>query len=187
MARWQEGTRGRLQQAAVGLFAIHGYAATTTEQIAGAAGVTQRTFFRHFRDKEEVLFAEDDTLLEALVRGACSAPEDAAPVAVLRAALESLADRLQEGRDDQRARAEVVASDPALVGRDLAKQARWIEAVADVLSARGVPPARARALVGAGAAAFRTAYQGWLAGSARPGLRRRVDDALTALAEDLAG
>ncbi|SNS66661.1 transcriptional regulator, TetR family [Geodermatophilus pulveris] len=187
MARWQEDTRGRLQRAAVTLFAAHGYAATTTEQIAGAAGVTQRTLFRHFRDKEEVLFAEDDTLLEALVQGARAAPEGAAPVVVLGAALGSLADRLQDGRDDQRTRAEVVASDPALVGRDLAKQARWVEAVADVLAARGLPAARARALAGAGAAAFRAAYHGWLHGSARPGLRRRVEDALGALAEDLAG
>ena len=137
VARWQEGTRGRLQQAAVGLFAAHGYAATTTEQIAAAAGVTQRTFFRHFRDKEEVLFAEDDVLLAALLDGVRAVPADAAPAAVVRAALGSLAGRLGDGREDQRARAAVVASDPALVGRDLAKQARWVEALAEVLAARG--------------------------------------------------
>ncbi|MGY1664746.1 TetR/AcrR family transcriptional regulator [Geodermatophilus sp. SYSU D00696] len=187
MARWQEGTRGRLQEAAVGLFAAQGYGSTTTEQIAAAAGVTQRTFFRHFRDKEEVLFAEDDALLGALLQGVRSLPDDAAPVAVVRAALGSLADRLHDGREAQRRRAEVVASDPALVGRDLAKQARWIEALADVLAARDLPLGRARALAGAGAAAFRTAYRAWLTGPARPGLARRVERALDELAEDLAG
>src|SRR4028119_1862792 len=79
VGRWQEGTRGRLQQAAVGLFVVHGYGATTTEQIAAAAGVTQRTFFRHFRDKEEVLFAGDDELLAALLGGARPGPDGAAP------------------------------------------------------------------------------------------------------------
>lgn len=187
MGRWQEGTRGRLQQAAVELFAAHGYATTTTEQIAAAAGVTQRTFFRHFRDKEEVLFAEGEELLEALLQGARSVPQDAAPVAVVRAALRSLAGRLQEGREEQRARAGVVASDPALVGRDLAKQAHWVAALADALAGRGLPPARAQALVGAGAAAFRAAYGEWLSGSARPGLVRRVERALADLAADLAG
>ncbi len=187
VARWQEGTRGRLQQAAVGLFAAHGYAATTTEQIAAAAGVTQRTFFRHFRDKEEVLFAEDDVLLAALLDGVRAVPADAAPAAVVRAALASLAGRLRDGREDQRARAAVVASDPALIGRDLAKQARWVEALAEVLAARGLPPPRARALVGAAAAAFRAAYATWLAGPGRPGLARLVERALDELAADLAG
>ncbi len=186
VARWQEGTRGRLQQAAVGLFAAHGYGATTTEQIAAAAGVTQRTFFRHFRDKEEVLFAGDDVLLGALLDGVRAVPEDAAPAAVVRAALASLAARLQDGREDQRVRAEVVASDPALVGRDLAKQARWTEALSGVLAGRGMPPARARVLVGAGAAAFRAAYAGWLTGTGRPGLARQVQRALDELAADLA-
>ncbi len=187
VARWQGGTRGRLQEAAVGLFAAQGYGSTTTEQIAAAAGVTQRTFFRHFRDKEEVLFAEDDTLLDALLAGVRSLPPDAAPVSVLRAALGALAERLQDGRDGQRVRAEVVASDPALVGRDLAKQARWTEALADVLTTRGMPPARARGLAGAGAAAFRAAYRAWLTGPARPGLARRVQAALDELAADLTG
>ncbi len=187
VARWQGGTRGRLQEAAVGLFAAQGYGSTTTEQIAAAAGVTQRTFFRHFRDKEEVLFAEDDVLLGALLDGVRGVPADAAPVAVVRAALGSLAGRLGDGREEQWARAQVVASDPALVGRDLAKQARWVEALAGVLADRGMPPPRARALVGAAGAAFRAAYAGWLAGSGRPGLARQVQRALDELAADLAG
>src|SRR3712207_5907614 len=95
VARWQEGTRGRLQEAAAGLFAARGYGATTTEQIAGATGVTQRTFFRQFRDKEEVLFAEEEVLLGARRTGASAVPGEAAPAAVLRAALRSLAERMQ--------------------------------------------------------------------------------------------
>lgn len=187
VGRWREGTRGRLQEAALGLFARNGYAGTTTEQIAAAAGVTQRTFFRHFEDKEEVLFADDGVLLEALLAGARAAGVSAGPVAVLRAALGALAEQLQDGRDEQRARAEVVASDPALVGRDLAKQERWIDSLAGELAGRGLPPARARALAGAGAAAFRAAYREWLSDSARAGLPRRVERALRALAEDVAG
>jgi AraC-like DNA-binding protein len=56
MARWEPGAQGRLQQAAMELFAERGYARTTVEDIAARAGLTERTFFRYFADKREVLF-----------------------------------------------------------------------------------------------------------------------------------
>ncbi len=187
MARWQGGTRDRLQGAALDLFARHGYAATTTSEIAEAAGVTQRTFFRHFADKEEVLFGADEELLAAVLDGARSAEPAADPALVVRAALRGLADVLQPAHAELRVRAAVLETDAALVGRDLAKQARWIAALAAGLEGRGVDPERAGALAGAGAAAFRAAYSRWLADRPGPDLAARVDRALTGVGRDLQG
>ncbi|AJE80839.1 regulatory protein TetR [Streptomyces albus] len=58
--------RRELAAAAMELFATKGYEATTVDEIAAAAGVARRTFFRHFRSKEEAIFPDhDDTLIRA--------------------------------------------------------------------------------------------------------------------------
>nr|WP_174856247.1 MULTISPECIES: TetR family transcriptional regulator [Streptomyces] len=56
--------RRRLAAAAMELFATKGYEATTVDEIAAAAGVARRTFFRHFRSKEEAIFPDHDDTLE---------------------------------------------------------------------------------------------------------------------------
>ena len=58
--------RRELAAAAMELFSTKGYEATTVDEIAAAAGVARRTFFRHFRSKEEAIFPDhDDTLIRA--------------------------------------------------------------------------------------------------------------------------
>ena len=59
MARWAPDTRERLRAAALELFAERGFEATTIPDIVERAGVTRRTFFRHFGDKREVFFSGD--------------------------------------------------------------------------------------------------------------------------------
>jgi AcrR family transcriptional regulator len=54
----KQATRQALQQAADRLFAERGYAATTVRDIAEVAGVTERTFFRYFGGKEELIFED---------------------------------------------------------------------------------------------------------------------------------
>ena len=164
MGRWPGGTRERVQRAALELFADRGYATTTVDDIAARAGVSARTVFRHFRDKEEVLFDADDALSAALVGAARSAPADLPTLAVVHHALDALATALGTDRDALRRRAAVIASDLALQGRDLAKQARWTAQLAEELVARGTPRDTADLLAGTGAAAFRAVYAGWLAG-----------------------
>jgi len=56
MGRWQPDARGRLAQAAIELYGERGYDATAVAHIAERAGLTERTFFRHYADKREVLF-----------------------------------------------------------------------------------------------------------------------------------
>lgn len=66
VAETTDGSRARLATAALSLFADQGFAATTVDQIADAAGLGRRTFFRHFRGKEDVVFPDHDRLIAAV-------------------------------------------------------------------------------------------------------------------------
>ena len=79
MVRWEPGTRDRLQAAALDLYVSRGFEQTTVEEIARSVGLTERTFFRHFADKREVLFDGQDRLRQAFVDGVHAAPPDASP------------------------------------------------------------------------------------------------------------
>ena len=73
MARWAPDTRERLRTASMELFAERGFDATTVPDIVERAGVTRRTFFRHFGDKREVFFGDDEIprlAAEMLAKGA---------------------------------------------------------------------------------------------------------------------
>ena len=87
MARWEPDSRGRLWQAAFDLYGERGFENTTVAEIADRAGLTERTFFRHFADKREVLFAGSEDLEAAMVAAIAAAPESAAPLQVVAAGL----------------------------------------------------------------------------------------------------
>src|SRR5580698_6266944 len=91
MARWEPDSQGRLAQAALDLFAEQGFDNTTVAEIAERAGLTERTFFRQFSDKREVLFAGDRMLQDILVTGVQAASAEAAPIDAVIFALESAA------------------------------------------------------------------------------------------------
>jgi len=65
VARWEEDPVGRLQFAAMSLFLERGYSEVTVAEIAERAGLTKRTFFNHFSDKREVLFAGSKDFIES--------------------------------------------------------------------------------------------------------------------------
>src|ERR1700722_2040379 len=96
MARWEPDRRGRLEQAALQLFAARRYDTTTVAEIAERAGVTERTFFRHFADKREVLFGGAATLQEVLTSAVADAPDSATPIDAVATALEAVGALLQE-------------------------------------------------------------------------------------------
>ncbi|MDE3177201.1 MAG: helix-turn-helix transcriptional regulator, partial [Pseudomonadota bacterium] len=74
MPRSGEDSRRRLQKAAFDLFEERGYDQTTAAEIAARAGVTERTFFRHFPDKKEVLFAGEAAFRATLTAAVAAAP-----------------------------------------------------------------------------------------------------------------
>ncbi len=178
MPRWPEDSRDRLVASSLALFGEHGYAAVTVDDIAARAGVSARTFFRHFPDKEEVLFADDDELLPALLAAIGEgAPGQSAEHDMARA-LTTLADRLRPQREQLAHRQRIIDSQVSLSGRELAKQARWQQSVMDALIARGYEVADADLLASIGFALFRRALHSWLAETHGPDLAERVRSAL---------
>src|ERR1700737_1833792 len=89
MGRWEPNARGRLEQAAPQLLIERGVEQTTVAEIARRAGLTERTFFRHFADKREVLFWGAPALQELVVCTVASAPASASPIDAVAAALEA--------------------------------------------------------------------------------------------------
>src|ERR1700733_12301954 len=89
VGRWEPNARGRLEQAAMELFQTRGYDRTTVQEIAARAGLTERTFFRYFTDKREVLFSGAKELEESIVERIAAAPRDASPLASVAAAFEA--------------------------------------------------------------------------------------------------
>src|SRR6266851_2100859 len=130
MVRWQPNARGRLEQAALKLYVERGFEQTTVAEIARLAGLTERTFFRHFADKREVLFWGQGALQELVVTGVASAPDDAAPIDAVAAALEAAGAALQERRESARRRQAVIVANAELQERELIKLASLAAAIA---------------------------------------------------------
>jgi AcrR family transcriptional regulator len=161
MTRWEPNARGRLVLAALELYGERGYDQTTVAEIAGRAGLTERTFFRHFADKREVLFYGSGMLQDRLVQGIEEAPEELSPIDAVGAALEAATGLLEERRDFARQRKAVVAASPELRERELIKLATLAAALGDALRKRGVPDPAASLAAEAGIAVFKVAFQHW--------------------------
>src|ERR1700685_3595740 len=99
MGRWEPNARGRLMEAAFALYGERGFEQTTVAEIAERAGLAERTFFRHFADKREVLFWGAAALQELLVKAVVEAPESASAIDAIGGALEVVGDVFQEGRE----------------------------------------------------------------------------------------
>lgn len=178
MPRWPEDSRTRLVDAAMSLFGEHGYAATTVDEIAARAGVTARTFFRHFGDKEEVLFSDDDSLMPHLIATIAEPTGPVAAEALMSRALSSLAEVMQPDREALRARQRIIDTEVSLAGRELAKQALWQRAVTTTLIERGFADEHAEVLSAIGFALFVRELHAWLVDDDGPDLAHRVRDAL---------
>lgn len=150
MPRNGEEVRKRLQWAALELFREHGYEQTTAAEIAAKAGVTERTFFRHFPDKREALFDGDTAFSEALATAVRNAPEALLPWDALFFAFNTVKHVFVENRPFTEPRQRVIAASPALQERAAAKTRSLIAAVASALCERGlsVPQANLAAQMG---------------------------------------
>jgi AcrR family transcriptional regulator len=155
-------SRRRLQQAALELYIERGYDQTTATEIAARAGVTERTFFRHFPDKREVLFDQGTVLRDAVVRALAEAPAALRPFDALLRAFHSAEQFFEDNRPIAGPRQIVIANTPALQERELAKNAEMVAALADVLRRRGVEGRLATLAAEVGMAAFGHAYASWL-------------------------
>ena len=162
MARKNEDVRGRLQQAALELYRERGYDQTTTSEIAARAGVTERTYFRHFPDKREVLFDGEPKLRLALTTAIAEAPDALGPLETLLTAFRSTEKMIEANRPFAEPRHHVIAATPALHERELAKMASLTSALASALRNRGVDQRLAMLAAQTGTAAFGQAALYWL-------------------------
>ena len=180
MPRSGEEARRRLQQAALELFSERGYEQTTASEIAARAGVTERTFFRHFPDKREVLFDGQITLKAALTGAIAEAPGALQPLEILYWAFRSVEQALEDNRPFSVPRQQVIASSPALQERELAKEAALTEDLVQALRHRGVDERLATLAAQTGMAAFQYAVVSWFADPSRR-LGAHLDHAFDAL------
>ena len=162
MGRWDPDARGRLTQAATELYLERGFDRATVAEIAKRAGLTERTFFRHFADKREVLFAGSVQLQELMVGAVAAAPASAAPIDAVAAGVLAAAQVLKD-QDHSRRRQAIIAANPVLQERELIKMASLASAFAEALRRRGVGEPAASLSAEAGVAVFRVAFERWVA------------------------
>ncbi|MFJ2671804.1 TetR/AcrR family transcriptional regulator [Streptomyces sp. NPDC087525] len=163
MVRWEPGTRERLRAAAMDLYISRGFGGTTAADIAQAVGLTERTFFRHFADKREVLFDGQELLEQAFLDGVAAAAPDASPLQMVRSVLSAAAMLFPaERRDHSRRRQRIISAHPELRERELLKLARLATAIAAALRARGVAEATATLAAESGVTVFGVAFGIWI-------------------------
>jgi len=183
MGRWEPDAQGRLERAALDLFAERGYDQTTVADIAARAGLTERTFFRYYADKREVLFAGAAAFQETFTRAVESAPASASALEAVGAAAEAAAAALEQyrGRDYARERQQLVAANPELRERELIKLADVATVVAGALRVRGFDEPAASLSAEAGIAVFKIAYARWVEPGQERGFVELVREALSEL------
>ena len=187
MGRWEPNARGRLEEAALELFAERGYDQTTVAAIAERAGLTERTFFRHFTDKREVLFAGGPVLEELLVTAVAEAPAEKPAYDVVAGALGQLAAILNERRELAPRRQVVIDAHAELRERELGKLASWADALSRALQERGEDPRLAGLVAQTGVAVFRSAFESWVVDAGNQDLTAILRDSFAELRVAVAG
>jgi AcrR family transcriptional regulator len=183
--RHRKRTAADLEEAALQLFCERGFDAVTIDDIATAADVSRRTFFRYFASKEDVILSDHPRRLDELQAALDRRPADEPALPALRHAIMSLADAYAEEREHMLRRFSLMTATPALQARSLCLQRNWETSVTEMLAARmGVDPARdlrPGVVAATTMAAMRVATANWLAGGGRGELPVIVATALDLL------
>jgi AcrR family transcriptional regulator len=181
MSRWEPNARSRLAQAALQLFIERGFDQTTVVEIAVQAGLTERTFFRHFADKREVLFGGSAELQDLLVHAVASQPAAAAPLEAIVAALLAAGALLEERADFARQRQLIIAAHAELRERELIKLAALAAALAETLRCRSISEPAASLAAEVGIAVFKIAFERWIRDGNQGDLPQLIREALAEL------
>ncbi len=181
MTRWEPDAPGRLMKAAIELFDEQGYEATTVAEIAERAGLTKRTFFRHFADKREVLFSGSEELQRLWLEGLWAAPVDASPLGAVMAGLDPVAEMFAERHPFARIRTGIVNANPELQERELIKLQTLAGAIKTALIERGVAENAAVLASQTGVTVFHVAFAHWVAQDDPAAFRRLMDESLEEL------
>jgi AcrR family transcriptional regulator len=181
MARWEPDARGRLEEAAMELYREQGYDQTTVAAIAARAGLTERTFFRHYADKREVLFGGGDAFQASILDALGRVPRSSPPLEAVMSGLESTAAFLDQRRDFARQRSALIEAHAELREREVMKLNSVAAAIAEALRGRGVPEPAASLSAEAGVAVYKVAFERWVGDRKRRGLTDHIRAALAEL------
>jgi AcrR family transcriptional regulator len=162
MSRWTPDARGRLEKAAYELILERGYEQTTVADIAERAGLTERTFFRHYADKREVLFGGSALMQDELLRALDEVPPALPAIEAVGIAVEAVAILMNGRRAYARERQRIVAKHADLQERDMIKRATLTAALAQGLQKRGLPEASASIAADMGIGVFYVGFVRWL-------------------------
>jgi AcrR family transcriptional regulator len=187
MGRWEPDARGRLERAALELYIERGFEQTTVDEIAKLAGLTERTFFRYFADKREVLFWGAGALQELLVTTVTDAADADAPITAISAAIQTAGALFQERRESALLRQTVITANPELQERELIKLASLASALARALRQRGVEEPGASLSAEAGIAVLKIAFERWINENGRPDLPQLIRELFDQLKTATAG
>jgi AcrR family transcriptional regulator len=187
MGRWQPDARGRLEQAALELYRKRGFDQTTVAEIAARAGLTERTFFRYFADKREVLFWGAGALQQLLVDSLVAASDATGPLDGVVAALEAAAPMMEQRRDLVRQRQAIIAVTKELQERELIKLAALASGMAEALRRRGVSDPAATLTAEAGIAVFKIAFASWINDTKQRELSQHIRESVDELKAVAAG
>ena len=181
MARWEPDAQARLEKASLDLFQERGYAQTTVAEIAERAGLTERTFFRYFTDKREVLFSGSEELEKLIVSAIASAPKTMSPIDVVVAALAASSPAFEARRAIARKRQALIAAHAELRERELIKALKIAATVLTCLRERGVPQATAALLAQTGTTLFQNGFERWIEDTKKRDLAHHMHAALAEL------
>lgn len=187
MSRCEPNARGRLELAALELFGERGFEQTTVAQIAERAGLTERTFFRYYADKREVLFPSSSALEQAFRDAVAAAPEAANAIDTVASALESISALLQQRHETARARYRAINANAELQERELIKLSALGDILAGALRQRGVPELSANLAAEVAIAAFKVGFRRWASEAEEGDLARLIRDSLDELRSVAAG
>jgi AcrR family transcriptional regulator len=174
MARWEPDAAGRLAEAAMQLFRERGFDQTTVADIAARAGLTERTFFRYFADKREVLFSGAHALQDFLVQRVARAPASTRPLDAIAGALAETGELFEARRDFARQRHALIVTHAELHERELIKLASLATALAEALRRRGVRDPAASLAAEAGMTIFKRAFEAWVGDGKKRDLANHV-------------
>lgn len=160
-------TKAALIDAALNLFSVHGYDETTTEEIAAAAGVSPRTFFRYFPTKESVLFFGGYDFISAFRAVYLGREDTLSDYEAMGESFAILAPSLKRIRKRIAQYYQAVESSLVLLGRERKISRATAATVSEVIASRRgltAPDAECAMLAAVGMSLLESAISKWLAG-----------------------
>ena len=173
-------SRARLEQAALELYRDRGYTEITAAAIAARAGLTERTFFRYFADKRDMLFS-GGAAMESAAAEAIAKAEPMSALHLVLIGLHAVAPFFDDRPELVRERQRIIDAHADLQERELTKRAQFTAALGSALQQRGIDSRTAELTAAIGGVIFHAAFMRWLRGEAAD-----LDSAISLSAESVA-